>query len=260
MWLIHDVSVQLDVCVKYYMHFFNSCGPFLLRVCEVDYRRMGPFYGLPVWLQVNICTQISTTVYITTLTEMTDCKMCIVCNQYVKTNYTNYFMLYIRSMMLHVLQWSSTKASIYNSCDIVFVLIMSYIQHPTIMALHYYNITCSVDHDIDVRSIHTQHIFTREQGLCPSCLARHQEWEQDILSQLTPGSDPGQTNPDKPLWEREAWEIAKVWMGPSHESFRAGGGDTIALLQLVTNCRLFASSFANRQSFVDVSSEVLILQ
>ncbi|KAK2140499.1 hypothetical protein NP493_5735g00000 [Ridgeia piscesae] len=51
------------------------------------------------------------------------------------------------------------------------------------------------------------------------------EWEQDILSQLTPGSDPGQTNPGKPLWEREAWEIAEVLMGPTHESFRAGGGE-----------------------------------
>ena len=182
--------------------------------------------------------------------------MCIICNQYIKTNYITFFMLYMCFSDLLLLY-----SCICNTCDIVFVLIMSYIQHPTIMTLRYYNMTCNVDHDIDVRSIHTRHIiFTRVQGLCPSCLARHQEWERDILSQLTPGSDPGQTNPDKPLWEREAWEIAKVWMGPSHESFRAGGGDTIALLQLVTNCRLFASSIANRQSFVDVSRHVFMLQ
>jgi len=49
----------------------------------------------------------------------------------------------------------------------------------------------------------------------------------------------------------ELWEIAKIFMGQSHEAFKSGG-DTIALLQLVTNCWLFATPIVNRKSFVEV--------
>ena len=103
-------------------------------------------------------------------------------------------------------------------------------------------------------------IFAREQGLCPSCLARRRDWEQDIRSQLTRGTEASWVNSDASVWDSEPWQIGKVFMGEGHKSFRAGGGDTIALLQLVTNCQLFTSSIANRQSFVNVSSHVLLLQ
>ena len=111
-----------------------------------------------------------------------------------------------------------------------------------------------------VQYIHMSHIFIREQGLCLPCLARRRDWEQDIRSQLTRGTEACWVNSDASMWDSEPWEIAKVFMGEGHKSFRAGGGDTIALLQLVTNCRLFASLIANRQSFVDVSSHILMLQ
>ena len=131
----------------------------LLRiVCKVDFRRIGPFYGLPLLLQVYSCTQISTTVYIITLTEMTDCE-----NVYY---------------------------SICNICDIVFVLILSYIQHPTIMALHYYNKTCNVDRDIDVRSIHTRHIYLPGCQVCAHLVSHGIRSGNKIFS---PSSLPAQT-------------------------------------------------------------------
>ena len=49
-------------------------------------------------------------------------------------------------------------------------------------------------------------------------------------------------------------------MGPGQGAFRAGAAETdpIGLLQLVLNCQLFTTSISNRQSFDDVSGNILI--
>ena len=126
-----------------------------------------------------------------------------------------YFMFCIRSMMLHVLQWSSTKASIYNTCDREFMLIMSYIQHPTIMALRYYNMTCSVDHDIDVRSIHTQHIYFPGSKVCAHLVSHGIRSGNKIFS---PSSLPAQTLVRQTLASLSGrgrhGRLPKYWWGP----------------------------------------------
>ncbi|KAI0231402.1 hypothetical protein LSAT2_018234 [Lamellibrachia satsuma] len=94
----------------------------------------------------------------------------------------------------------------------------------------------------------------RVVALCNVCAKRRGEWKKDIISQLTPRTVPCWMNTDKSKWETDAWEIAKVFMGPGQGAFRAGAADTdpIGLLQLVLNCQLFTSCISNRQSFDDV--------
>ncbi|KAI0240751.1 hypothetical protein LSAT2_008470 [Lamellibrachia satsuma] len=94
----------------------------------------------------------------------------------------------------------------------------------------------------------------REEALCNVCAKRRGEWKKDVISQLTPRTVPCWMNTDKSKWETDAWEIAKVFMGPGQGAFRAGAADTdpIGLLQLVLNCQLFTTCISNRQSFDDV--------
>ncbi|KAI0213941.1 hypothetical protein LSAT2_000973 [Lamellibrachia satsuma] len=94
----------------------------------------------------------------------------------------------------------------------------------------------------------------REEALCKECAKRRGEWKKNVLSQLTPRAIPCWMNTNKSKWETDAWEIAKLFMGPGQEAFRAGAADTdpIGLLQLVLNCQLFTSCISNRQSFDDV--------
>ncbi|KAI0237227.1 hypothetical protein LSAT2_012302 [Lamellibrachia satsuma] len=94
----------------------------------------------------------------------------------------------------------------------------------------------------------------RVEALCNVCAKRRGEWKKDVISQLTPRTVPCWINTDKSKWETDAWEIAKFFMGPGQEAFRAGAVDTdpIGLLQLVLNCQLFTSCISNRQSFDDV--------
>ena len=68
--LIHDVRVQLDVCkhILFYLQLFYSCGPLFDKNMQ-----SGLCKNCFLYLRVTICTQTSTTVCITKLTEMTDC-------------------------------------------------------------------------------------------------------------------------------------------------------------------------------------------
>ena len=104
-------------------------------------------------------------------------------------------------------------------------------------------------------------LHTRVEALCKVCAKRRGEWKKDVISQLTPRTVPCWINTDKSKWETDAWEIAKFFMGPGQEAFRAGAVDTdpIGLLQLVLNCQLFTSCISNRQSFDDVNGHIFIL-
>ena len=102
-------------------------------------------------------------------------------------------------------------------------------------------------------------LFTRVVALCNLCAKRRDEWKKDIISQLTPRTNACWVNTDKSKWETDAWEIAKVFMGPGQGAFRAGAADTdpIGLLQLALNCQLFTSCISNRQSFDNVSGHIV---
>ena len=110
-----------------------------------------------------------------------------------------------------------------------------------------------------IHGVYLTFLFARVEALCNVCAKRRGEWKKDIISQLTPRTVPCWKNTDKSKWETDAWEIAKVFMGPGQGAFRAGAADTdpIGLLQLVLNCQLFTSCISNRQSFDDVSGHIV---
>ena len=104
-------------------------------------------------------------------------------------------------------------------------------------------------------------LFTRLSGLCTVCANQRREWKKDILSQFTRPTKPCWMNADGSKWETNAWEIAKVFMGPGQHASRsnAAATDPIGLLQLVLNCQLFNSCISSRQPFEDVSGCIFIL-
>ena len=102
-------------------------------------------------------------------------------------------------------------------------------------------------------------LFTRDEALCKICGNRRGEWKKDIESQLTPHAILCWRNTDRTKWETDAWEIAKIFMGPGQTASSPADTDLMGLLQLVLNCQLFTGCISNRKPFEDVSSHVLIL-
>ena len=107
-----------------------------------------------------------------------------------------------------------------------------------------------------VHFIITSRLFSRMHNLCSVCAAWRRDWEEDIYTQLTPGANANFTNSDQSQWFKDAWQIAKIFMGSGREASTAGCGDTIAL---VLNCKLFERSISNRQSFEEASSAIYLL-
>ena len=104
----------------------------------------------------------------------------------------------------------------------------------------------------------TMSVFTRVGNVCSVCTTRHSNWRQEILSQFTPHAVPCWTHSDTSKWDSDPWEIAKLFTSHGEGELMAGGGDTIALVQLVLNCQLFSDCISSRQSFEEASGALFV--
>ncbi|XP_043556780.1 uncharacterized protein CXorf38-like isoform X3 [Chiloscyllium plagiosum] len=91
---------------------------------------------------------------------------------------------------------------------------------------------------------------TKFQGACPLC----EVWKREILKHHTIQNNViywGNCSP--PLWPKQAWEVAKVYMPHGQANTRGPGKcDVAALLNLIISCDRF--DFVERQKVIEVAS------